>query len=227
MDDVQDVWAAAGDLALGSRCPGCGGRSLGLCADCVRVMRGARPWVLDAAASVPIAAGAGYGDPWKGALVALKARRASHLAGPLGAALARAAALLLARAPEVALPVLVAPMPSRAAAVRARGEDVTWLLARRVARELTEVGLRAVPHRCLSHVREVADQAGLGVDARARNLAGSMTAHGPGSGSVLVVDDITTTGASLAEAVRALEAGGLTVVGAAVVAATPRRDGRR
>ena len=221
------MWAAAGELALGSRCPGCGGRALGLCAACARLLRAERPWVLDATASVPIAAGAVYAEPWSGALVALKERRAWHLARPLGRGLARAAALVLARAPGVALPVVVVPMPSRVEAVRARGEDVTWLLARRAARELSEAGLRAVPLRCLSHVREVADQAGLGVEARARNLAGSMEAHGPGFGSVLVVDDITTTGASLAEAVRALEAGGLTVVGAAVVAATPRRDGRR
>ncbi len=167
-----------------------------------------------------------YGDPWRGALVALKERHAWHLAGPLGDGLARAAALLLVHTPAAALPVTLVPLPSRPAAVRERGADVTWLLAHRAARQLAALGVPVAATRCLRHVRDVADQAGLGVAERARNLAGSMTAHGPGSGSLLVVDDITTTGASLAEAVRALGDGGGTVVGAAVVAATPRLDGR-
>lgn len=223
---MTGIGAAAGDLVLGARCPGCGGRAVGLCRDCRRTLGAARPWLLDAPGGLAVGAAAAYADPWRGALVSLKERHAWHLAGPLGAGLARAVALVLARRGEVALPVTLVPLPSSPAAVRARGADVTWLLARWAARELASLGLDVTARRCLRHRREVADQAGLTAAERARNLAGSMTAHGPGSGSVLVVDDITTTGASLAEAVRALGEGGATVVGAAVVAATPRRDGR-
>jgi predicted amidophosphoribosyltransferase len=78
----------------------------------------------------------------------------------------------------------------------------------------------------------VVDQAGLDAGARAANLAGSM--HCPAArlralaarrpcARVVVCDDVVTTGATLREAQRALEAVGLDVVAVAAVAATRRR----
>jgi len=80
------------------------------------------------------------------------------------------------------------------------------------------------------------DQAGLDAEARAANLAGSMTcpSAGPrrlarraGRGTFrarfVVCDDVLTTGATAREAQRALESVGLEVAAIAVVAATRRR----
>jgi predicted amidophosphoribosyltransferase len=72
--------------------------------------------------------------------------------------------------------------------------------------------------------RAVADQAGLGSAGRAANLQGALVAVRPLAGrAVVIVDDLVTTGATLADAARALLVAGASVHGAATVAATQRR----
>ncbi|SEG78393.1 hypothetical protein SAMN05216223_1119 [Actinacidiphila yanglinensis] len=71
--------------------------------------------------------------------------------------------------------------------------------------------------------RPVADQAELGADGRLANLSGAMTTAAGSAGllrvgPVVLVDDLMTTGASLAVAAGALAAAGGWVAGAAVVA---------
>ena len=77
-------------------------------------------------------------------------------------------------------------------------------------------------------VRRVQDQAGLSAQARAANLEHAVMVR-PGARAALagvpcvVVDDVVTTGATLAECARALRAAGAGPVVAATVAATARR----
>jgi len=73
-----------------------------------------------------------------------------------------------------------------------------------------------------------AHQAGLGVAARGANRRDMRLARSlpPGRACVLV-DDVLTTGATLAECRRTLVAAGHDVVGALVLAATPPSAGRR
>jgi predicted amidophosphoribosyltransferase len=211
---------AAGDLLLGSACPGCGAAGWGLCEACAAELAGRRE-VRWSVGGVHVAAAAEYEDVWRSCLIAYKERRAWRLSRPLGAALAWATAGLLPGGGAVAL----APVPSAPATVRERGEDVTWRLAREASVWLRRAGVDARPTRALRHSRAVWDQSHLDATERERNLAGGMVAVA-GTVPVIVVDDITTTGATLREAVRAVQASGTPVWGAAVVAATRRRDGR-
>lgn len=131
--------------------------------------------------------------------------------------------------------IAVVPVPSTAAARRARGREPVAVLARAVALGLRDGGVPARVVPALARRGPGRDQVGLGARARGRNLARGvrMTRRGEralGRGSVCVlVDDVLTTGATLAAVERALEQHGHDVLGATVLAATPapgdiRRD---
>jgi predicted amidophosphoribosyltransferase len=126
-------------------------------------------------------------------------------------------------------PLLLVPVPSRPAAVRSRGHDPTLRLARRSARRACDGGVEVAVHPVVRVARRLADQAGLAAAERAENLRGAFTVTERFRSSlcgreVIVVDDVITTGASIAEAARALREAGAVVTGAAVVAATRRRQ---
>jgi predicted amidophosphoribosyltransferase len=72
----------------------------------------------------------------------------------------------------------------------------------------------------------VADQAGLAAAARRRNLNGALAVRAGwrarlAGRSLLLVDDVVTTGATLLDARRALTEAGARVLAAATVASTP------
>jgi predicted amidophosphoribosyltransferase len=105
-------------------------------------------------------------------------------------------------------------VPTTRARRRARGFDHAAVLARLVAREL---GIRCEPllHR-LSDVaqtgRPIAERRAGPEFGAIKELSGA---------SVLVIDDVATTGATIAAAARALRAAGAAAVCAATVARTP------
>lgn len=225
----DSLWAALFDLVAAKECGGCGRtplRKSPLCGGCFQALTSDSPRraVLQTPGSPRTFAATRYEDPVRTMLILYKERGRADLARPLGVALAGAVAEALGgvSAPR---PVVLVPMPSTRGAVRRRGVDTTAHLARAAAKTLraaTGGPIRAVP--ALRHTRRVADQAGLDRAARAANLAGALRVAGRwrrevAGADVVLVDDIVTSGATLAEAARAVRAGGATVVGAATVAA--------
>jgi predicted amidophosphoribosyltransferase len=162
-------------------------------------------------------------------LLAHKERGRAGLDVPLGAVLADAVALGIdLAAPGPGAGWVLVPVPSRKAAVRERGQDTVAALARSAARWSSRLGVPMRAVELLRHGRPVRDQVGMGPAERRSNLAGALAVDErrlrrlPSGVRVVVVDDVTTTGASVDEAVRALRAVDLRVVAAATLARARR-----
>jgi predicted amidophosphoribosyltransferase len=223
---VRSLCSALTDLVLPEECAGCGEVSGSLCGLCHALFRapGQLMWPEPVPQGLPPPFSIGaYDGALRSVLLAHKEHGRLALAGPLGAALASAVVAGCGRHP-----VTVVPVPSTKAATRRRGHDPTDRIARAAVVELQRRGVDATRFPVLGHRRVVRDQAGLSVEERMTNLSGALMVR-PRFASLLarcrvvVVDDVLTTGATLAEAARALTAAGAAVPAVATVAATRRR----
>ncbi len=222
------------ELLLPSRCAGCGRlddaefRLRGLCPQCLAAVRRSVPLTWEIA--VPgtrnvvrsFAAGA-YDGVIRAALLDYKERGRLCLRRELGGSLAVS---VFGAVGSDDSSFLLVPVPSAAVTRRARGHDPVGAMAATAAGYVRATGLEVEVRAVLRQGRAVTDQSGLDVDARRANLGGALAVRRPAlvrGRRVVIVDDIVTTGATAAEAARALTHAGALVTGIACVAATVRR----
>ncbi|HEX5148017.1 MAG TPA: ComF family protein [Candidatus Limnocylindrales bacterium] len=216
--------SAALDLAFPASCSGCGREGQPLCATCRRVLdarltlRGGTPIGLPADLPFPLLQlewCAPFAGPVRAALHELKYSGERRLARPLGEAIARRWERV-----GVGATVLV-PVPVHAERERQRGYDQAGLIAGVAAAVLGLPCLRA-----LERARATVAQFELGRDERAANVSGAFRVRdgvpsvaGAVAGRwVLLVDDVVTTGSTLAACAMALEDAGALAVSAIAVA---------
>ncbi|MFF5209361.1 ComF family protein [Streptosporangium sp. NPDC000396] len=219
------------DLVLPPRCAGCGAPGALVCPRCTAELHG------EPACRTPAPPPPGLPECWSATgytgavrrmIIAYKERGRTALARPLAGALALTIA---AGADE--RPVTLVPVPSARPALRRRGHDPVTGLAELAAGCLRAAGRPATVAKLLVPRRRIADQAGLSSLQRVENLAlaykvatawnGPQAAFWGDAERVVLVDDIVTTGATLAEAARALREAGVAASLAVTVAATRRR----
>jgi ComF family protein len=195
------------------QCAACAKPSPGpLCADCAVSLV---PLTSQAAAPPPlerIASPWAFGGALASAIRRLKFAGASHIArtiAPLWAPVIEAAV--------IEHDGIVVPVPLHWRRRLRRGFDQTWLLAAHAC-SLAKLP-RPVP--ALRRIRHGTAQSKLAAAERAANIAGAFAVRRDVAGrAIILVDDVTTTGATLTAAARALvDAGASIVVGVTVARA--------
>jgi ComF family protein len=191
------------------RCHGCGGGNdsyLDLCRDCL--LCGGRPWTA-AVSAFPFA------GQLREAVHAFKYQRQTSLAPFFAAAMADA---WRRYAPAGAAPDLIVPVPLHWLREISRGYNQAALLASFLGREL-----QCPADSVLRRRRRTSQQARLRVEQRLRNTRGAFMVRRSNiivGKTLLLVDDVFTTGATLSAATTALLAAGA----AAVYVASAARD---
>ena len=158
-------------------------------------------------------------------LVAYKDKGFASLSGVMSSLLTPALEAALAAKHHAPERVTVCPMPSKRSSYLRRGFNPTELFSKQTAKKLR---MTSAPTDALRVVADVADQASLDHDGRLANMEGALSASVWFKGrSVILVDDIVTTGATLSEAARAIEVAGGEVVGFCTIAETMLRISAR
>lgn len=227
--------AASAAARLPSLCAVCRGWGVQrVCSDCVRRFELPVPRCRRCALQVPAGtaicgacltdpppfartlAAVDYGHPWDGLITQFKFHDALDLATAL-------VERMLAARDDLHPPALLMPIPLSAARLRERGYNQAWELTRRLGNALN----RPTDATLLLRVKNTPHQLAFPPAQRAGNVRAAFAVEPRRRSelqgrSVMLVDDVMTTGATAAEAARTLLQAGASEVAVWVVARTPR-----
>jgi competence protein ComFC len=225
INSLRNAAEFAIDIVYPKRCAGCERRGTWLCADCSAMLpQFSTPWCDRCGVPATYARckcsstpknleqvrSVGPFDGWlRGAIVQFKYHgewaRAAHLSEPLAVAVAHLRHI-----------DALVPVPLHAARLRQRGFNQSLLLAQHVG-DLLGIEVK----EALIRTRRTDEQVNLGSEERAINVAGAFAVQPsfPVAGhSIVLIDDVITTGSTLSACADALTSAGATSVKAASIA---------
>lgn len=223
-EQLREYALDALSLFLPIECAGCGASDRNLCRECRQFLLSISPadtqyrelFDPESLIRLPLWFATEFVPPLSGMVHHFKEQNRTSIVKPLAAPLRGAVQSALSRLGKESFDsdILWVTPPSSRASFRARGYQPTEMM-------VTAAGFRHT--RLLSYTRRRADQSTLGRGERFRNMHGAYQARPVAQGrTVVLIDDVITTGATLLECARALRAGGATVLGAVVLGYTPR-----
>lgn len=192
--------AQAIELVFPQECVGCRAAGVSVCRSCLRTVDEVHEVAI--AGMTNVWAAGRYSGLLRAMIIKAKERNDRSLLTALGG-------LLRAALDRTAPGVIAVPVPASRVALRARGCNIVRDLARAGGIETVDV---------LRVAGRPRDQVGLDRADRLANVSGAFAATATGSGQVVVVDDVVTSGATLTEAHRVLTGAGFQVAGHCVVA---------
>ncbi len=158
-----------------------------------------------------------YAPPIDALIRDLKFSKHLHCARPLGALLAARLTSKGMVSADAPLPDCLVPVPLHPIRLRRRGFNQSVEIARVLSRRVKV----PVDAHCLQRIRAGVPQTALPAKQRLQNPKGAFAARrAPRGHSVVIVDDVMTTGATVNEVARVLRAAGATRVEAWIVART-------
>ncbi|WP_327008372.1 phosphoribosyltransferase family protein [Dactylosporangium sp. NBC_01737] len=215
------------DLVLPATCAGCDEPATGpLCGPCRAALAAVRPGrtrpVPAPPGLPPVFALAAYAGSLRRMLIQYKERNRHELTPVLGGLLAKVVA---AATPDLRGSLTLVPVPATTAAARRRYGDHIDRIAQHAAGALRRRGVQAGVAGLLRALPKREDSAELSAAERARAAGQAFAVRGRRVpvGTVVLVDDIITTGSTLAASTARLAAAGVRVDRVAVLAATQRQ----
>ena len=219
------------DLVLGRRCIGCELAPTLLCSSCRNHMSGqaliARDLIFNDVSEnlrIPLAIANTYAPPLSTVIFKYKDNQIPELAHFLADLLAGAIEQIQVSSQFSPSEIVLIPIPSRRGSRNQRGFDPMALIAQRLLQQGYRTADALVDHRSSgrSKTLNIAERKSAAQNAfhmHNESITTQLSGH-----QVIVIDDVTTTGATLREASELLMQAGIHVIGCASIAGSRKRD---